>query len=421
MAQSQGETPRRRRLLVALVLCTVVDAEIKGINYGGRFIPEHWLGLPHMRELYVGAMPGGDCSPQPCKLSLCDVAMAAPTEGDAGQRMMRYLNRSIQLEHFETIKRMGFDFVRLPLGYWNLVRPMEAPDAPNGTASRWRALELMATPSDYAPFIARVLSFANSTGLQVLLDLHGAPGGQTVNQDTGCATGCEGDGCGEASHYFTRPRNVATAVAAVTRLAQLCAAAGPTCYGVELLNEPSPHVAGEGASDRAALLKYYKHAIAAARGAGGLDAAVPIVLMDWPQFLATYWLLNARALEALPGAGTLVWESHIYAPLTTSTLLELKAVTLPLFELLRGFAAASGAKVMLGEWTLARLSSGDTIDAAAARYYYEETSDDPFLGRCVWNFDGPGAWGAIQPNNASEHNFWPAVNHPAALVESRAF
>ena len=361
------DSSRRRRLLLALVVCTVADAEIKGINYGGRFIPEHWLGLPHMRELYAGATPGGDCSPKPCKLSLCDVAMTAPTDGEAGQRMIQYLNRSIQLEHFETIKRMGFNYLRLPLGYWNLVQPTEAPDAPNSTASRWRALELMATPSEYAPYIARVLRFANSTGLQVLfelhshlhlhprphlllrlsftlgraltlalvlaciliqvlLDLHGAPGGQTVNQDTGCATACEGDGCGKASHYFTRPRNVATAVTAVTRLAQLCAAAGPTCYGIELLNEPTPYIVGEGASDRAALLQYYKQAIAAARGAGGLDAAVPIVLMDWPQFLATYWLVNARALAALPGAGTLVWESHIYAPLTTSTLLELKAL-----------------------------------------------------------------------------------------------
>ena len=163
---------RRRRLLLALV-CSVADAEIKGINYGGRFIPEHWLGLPHMRELYEGATPGGDCSPEPCKLSLCDVA-AASTDGAAGQRMIQYLNRSIQLEHFETMKRMGFNYVRLPLGYWNVVQPTEAPDAPNSTASRWRALELMAMPSEYAPYIARVLRFANSTGLQVLLS-PGAP------------------------------------------------------------------------------------------------------------------------------------------------------------------------------------------------------------------------------------------------------
>ena len=30
--------------------------------------------------------------------------------------------------------------------------------------------------------------------------------------------------------------------------------------------------------------------------------------------------------------------------------------------------------------------------------------------------------GAVQPNNASEHEFWPAVNHvAAALVESARF
>ena len=169
--KSSMAATRRRRLLLALV-CSVADAEIKGINYGGRFIPEHWLGLPHMRELYEGATPGGDCSPKPCKLSLCDVA--ASPDGAAGQRMIQYLNRSIQLEHFETMKRMGFNYVRLPLGYWNVVQPTEAPDAPNSTASRWRALELMATPSEYAPYIARVLRFANSTGLQVLLS-PGAP------------------------------------------------------------------------------------------------------------------------------------------------------------------------------------------------------------------------------------------------------
>ena len=154
---------------------SVAGTDIKGVNYGGRFIPEHWLSLPGMSELYAGVTPGTDCQPRPCKLSLCDMAMTAPT-GEAAQRMLRYLDRSIQLEHFETMQRMGFDFVRLPLGYWNLVRPMDAPDAPNSTAARWRALELMAAPSDYAPYIARVLRFANSTGLKVLaLDLTPTP------------------------------------------------------------------------------------------------------------------------------------------------------------------------------------------------------------------------------------------------------
>ena len=52
--------------------------------------------------------------------------------------------------------------------------------------------------------------------------------------------------------------------------------------------------------------------------------------------------------------------------------------------------------MILGEWTLARLGSHG-LDAAAARYYYEATSGGAFLGRCVWNYDGPGAWCAAAP------------------------
>lgn len=81
----------------------------------------------------------------------------------------------------------------------------------------------------------------------------------------------------------------------------------------------------------------------------------------------------------------------------------MQAITLPLFELLRGFAAAAGAKLILGEWTLARLGSRG-LDAPAARYYYEETSGGAFLGRCVWNFDGPGAWRAATPAHTPHPN-----------------
>ena len=96
-------------------------------------------------------------------------------------------------------------------------------------------------------------------------------------------------------------------------------------------------------------------------------------------------------MKALSLALPLLLSARLPPALQTRT----KAITLPLFELLRGFAAATGAKVMLGEWTLARLGSRAGLDAAAARYYYEETS--AFLGRCVWNFDGPGAWRAAAP------------------------
>ena len=70
------------------------------------------MGLPGMDDLYVNIAPGGGCKPKPCMRSLCDVAQAP----DAKQRMLKYLNASIKLAHFEMMKANGFNFVQLPLG-----------------------------------------------------------------------------------------------------------------------------------------------------------------------------------------------------------------------------------------------------------------------------------------------------------------
>ena len=294
-----GSAPLHCRSLCAALLLTLLfvsqpfttkangsisePLSIRGINYGGRFIPERWLDLPGMGPLYGSATPG--CSsayPRPCVLSTCDLAAWQPDE--AGDRMLKYLNDSILESDFKRIATEGFNFVRLPLGYWQLVESDVAPDAPSHTAVRWHALQKMLPAAAYRIHILRVLRYASENNLRVLLDLHGAPGGQSINQCTGCATSCEGSGCEEEAHYFDRPRNHAVAIAAVVELAKLCALAGPTCFGVELLNEPAqPEPLGGGNCNRTSLLEnYYVKAILAARNAG-LPPAVPIVIMDCKQ------------------------------------------------------------------------------------------------------------------------------------------
>merc|ERR1719191_2112770 len=54
--------------------------EIKGVNYGGRFIPEGYLRLPGTERLFDGIEPLPDT-----QLSLCDVGNAV----DASERMSR--------------------------------------------------------------------------------------------------------------------------------------------------------------------------------------------------------------------------------------------------------------------------------------------------------------------------------------------
>ena len=146
--------------------------------FAGRFIPERWLNLPGMQKLYGNATPGVSpdlCEPGECKLSTCDIAMTDPT---AGERMLQYLSDTIRPDDFERIAIEGFNVVRLPLGYWNVLDVEAAPDAPTHDAARWLALQRMLPASSYTPHIQRTLRYAEQHGLRVLLDLHGAPGGR---------------------------------------------------------------------------------------------------------------------------------------------------------------------------------------------------------------------------------------------------
>lgn len=113
----------------------------------------------------------------------------------------------------ELIAAAGFDHVRLPINWRVLV-------APDGT---WRE-------AGFA-LVERLVGWCREAGLWVLLDLHGAPGGQTgTNID---------DSAGQPE-LFMDERNEDLTVALWTELARRYAG-DPTVLGYDLLNEPLPN------------------------------------------------------------------------------------------------------------------------------------------------------------------------------------
>ena len=58
-------------------------------------------------------------------------------------------------------------------------------------------------------------------------------------------------------------------------MAQICKEIGDTCYGVNLMSNPSSLLS------RDHLKAYYQNAIKTARNEVGLNMNVPIVVMDW--------------------------------------------------------------------------------------------------------------------------------------------
>lgn len=353
-------------------------SKIHGVNYGGRFVPESFLGLYGTGEILFKdiSKPGGSNA-----ISLCDV-----NSGDMQDRMSQFLDANIKDYHFQKIASLGFNTVRLPLGYWNLI-DLPAGTTPSGPeAGRWQNLQnLQPSASSYMKWIDRVFQYAGSVGLKVLLDFHGAPGGQSGNENTGCDLG------GDENAFFNTAWNYKLGVQAVEAMAKICASKGSICWGITLLNEPySP---GSGGLSRDALAAFYQNAIAAARQHMSADS--PIIVMDWMYWIQNYWESRARSLFG--DSGKIVFASHFYEG-QAFDLQSAKRTYNGDLNGARDFIASTGFELVVTEYALSNHGDGGSSDyfpyGDMARWLVDEF--DQLGGSIVWNFDSYySAWGPV--------------------------
>ena len=160
------------------------------------------------------------------RLSLCDLVQVDgyPTPK---QRMLSWLNSTIKPEeHFAWLAKRGFNFVRVPTGYWNWITYSGnlTPAAPSDVAARLRNLQNIGTPADFEPFLDRIMKAAAANGMRVLLDLHAAPGSQNGEMHSGCSTGL--------TYYFedSTKWNMRKAVEAVGKMASFCKSRNASSY-----------------------------------------------------------------------------------------------------------------------------------------------------------------------------------------------
>ena len=135
-------------------------------------------------------------------------------------------------------------------------------------------------PSQYEPYIDKIFRYAGQYGVQLLPELHGAPGSQNGEMHSGCVTGPETRG--KPEHYFDTDWNKAIAVDTMAKMAAKCAQFPGTCWGIGVLNEPQP--AGNGGSPNnhdlhEFLESYYDEAILKIRQT--LPQDFPVVLFAW--------------------------------------------------------------------------------------------------------------------------------------------
>jgi len=211
----------------------------RGVNLGG------WLLLePGTAKSLFARHAQGDGREARCEWDLMEVLRRK----GALHELARHRESFICREDFRRIREYGLNAVRLPIGYWVVL------GASPGEPYHGPALE----------YVDRAVDWAEECGLQILLDLHGCPGGESG--EAPCGRRQRG-----AREWQWRSWRFEESLRAVQVLAQrYCMRSAVS--GIEVCNEPSPSVPAS------ALCGYYDDAVKVIRQAGMESDRVAIVL-----------------------------------------------------------------------------------------------------------------------------------------------
>lgn len=306
--------------------------QVRGVNLGGWFIPEVWMTPEFFNDTGLGW--GG---------SLC--AITKQNQSVAEARMRHVVETFITEKDMEEIAAMGFNSVRLPVGYWNIIKDPYHRYSPSDEKFSLR-------------YIDWAFDAAAKYGLTVLLDLHGAPGSQNGQDHSGCNMRPE----------FMKRSNVDLALKAIGAMAQRYGS-HPALLGFELLNEPAFEYSQ---MNHSVLLRYYTDAYHLVR-AHSPDSI--IVFNELYDFFYSWWdsdLVEPAFYNVMIDLHLYNWQANVLKETKTAHILDAmrwKGVV---------EALSKHHPVIVGEWCM---STGTWMQVGQA-----------FVNAVVKSFDRAAGW-----------------------------
>lgn len=319
---------------------------LRGINIGGWLVLERWMSP----SLFANT-------------TASDEFMLAQSLGkkEFEKRLRAHRDSFITESDFENIRALGFDLVRLPVGYWLF-------DDHDGFVH-------------CKPHVDAAFGWAKKFGLRVLIDLHTAPGSQNGWDHSGRA--------GELG-WHRSDTNINSTLSVLQRIAKEYGS-HPYLYGVEVLNEPRWDV------PMALLSDFYARAWHILRSEG--DPRFKVIFSDSfrPKEVQ-------KALKRLK-ISDYVLDIHLYQLFTEDDrglsfeehLHKVGKWHKELLQITRG-----GQEVLVGEWSAALdHSTFEGHDAALRRHmtkqYFEvqqRVFNESVGAWCYWSYktEGRGPW-----------------------------
>jgi len=228
----------QKALLTLAAISSAVAAPIldkrteptRGVSLGGWLVLEPWI-TPSVFHNYGGSVVD--------EYTLCQ-----KDPDNAKAVLQAHWSSWVTLSDFQRIANSGkgINMVRIPIGYWAFQRYGQDPYIEGAKDYLWQAV-----------------GWASQTGLQVWIDLHGAPLSQNGFDNSGQRTGNIEFGSGDTVSWMAR----------VTAQVASEFGSNPAVAGIELVNEP---LMGSMPGGRGNLQNYYNQAYGAVRGsyAGGI-------------------------------------------------------------------------------------------------------------------------------------------------------
>ncbi len=178
--------------------------KLRGVNLGSWLVLEKWM----VPSLFEG-------------LNATDETTWCAELGEAaGERLRQHWDSFITRDDFAWLAARGLNAVRIPVGHW-----IFGPDYP------WHR----SYGEHRYPFVEggieildRAMKWAHEFGLNVMIDLHAAPG---------CQNGFDNGGIKDVCEWHTRPEYLEHSLNVLEKLAQRYTG-HPALHAIEVLNEP---------------------------------------------------------------------------------------------------------------------------------------------------------------------------------------
>jgi glucan 1,3-beta-glucosidase len=296
-------------------------APLTGVNLGGWLVLERWLtdhGLCSLKHVPIRSPFEG--SNAQCERSL---TRELRSRGEL-QRLAQFRDEYVTEADLKAMAAAGVDSVRVPFGFWIALDDEAEAEAYGYLRGRGLA------------YLDDAMRWAEAAGLKVILDLHGAPGGQSGSQTSGS----------QSSGWQPSDFDDELALRVVRTVSERYCRS-PSLIGVELLNEPElPY---------ARLLPFYRRAYDAVRAAGCEAERVAVIVNPYPvpNVLLHGWRLY---WEMGPGGyPNVVYDVHLYyafLPPGLHALLSLHTLTGLFVDLQTLVLALCGRHSLVGEWSL---------------------------------------------------------------------